>query len=622
MRPPPPISTLDPNSHRTAATKEQHTMSARTAFARITTFAALGLAATTASVDAAGVARESTSTTEPDSAAVESTGADNGADEATTASRSSGRIEPAPLNEPLPAGTYVSEEFGIPLSYTVPDEGWFNFEDAPDAYGLNTSSIWGIWCVCVWRDVAPASLAECAPDVANLHGGTSAEEIMAWLVAHPGLDTTEPTPVTVGGLDGFMIDVSIKPSWTETCPEYGVDEPVAWALVGTEPIGGGVPWGVVANESQRDYVLDLPGGGNIAISMDACCDPPFGDLDSPEYQQRVDAVTPVIDSFQFDFSDIVAGTATLPGTSDAPIGVTIEPASTEATQATQAPTATDTTGATPVDTAVEQTAEGSADRIEGLFDVGYGRRLYLHCQGTGAPTVIYLHGGGGVSSNAGAIPSLLHDDYRVCVYDRANVGRSDPAEGPRTLADAAEDLYTLLDVAEVPGPYALLGASLGGDIAFTYAGTHPDDVVGLVLLDPNMPGSGAWEQEFIPDEFRPSEEELKDMWRDDPEHMDFSAWWEQLDAAANNFPAVPALLLIPDEDHNEVPPEFREAAEAYRELQEDAMDLFDPGEVRLVASPHYMEPEIPDEIAVAVREVIDGPVSAETSVTPAPTTSN
>ena len=104
--------------------------------------------------------------------------------------------------------------------------------------------------------------------------------------------------------------------------------------------------------------------------------------------------------------------------------------------------------------------------------------------------------------------------------------------------------------------------------------------------------------------------------------MDIYASGEQLDAAADNVPAVPALLLIPDEDHTEVPPEFVEAAEAYRELQEDAMDLFDPGEVRLVASPHYMEPEIPEEIAAAVREVIGGPASAEASMTSPPTTSN
>jgi len=52
------------------------------------------------------------------------------------------------------------------------------------------------------------------------------------------------------------------------------------------------------------------------------------------------------------------------------------------------------------------------------------------------------------------------------------------------------------------------------------------------------------------------------------------------------------------------------------------MDLFDPGEVRLVASPHYMEPEIPEEIAASVREVIDGPASAEASMTSPPTPSN
>ena len=100
----------------------------------------------------------------------------------------------------------------------------------------------------------------------------------------------------------------------------------------------------------------------------------------------------------------------------------------------------------------ESSAGSFGDTIDGLFDVGGGRNLYLHCEGTGAPSVVYLHGHGGPSSSAGRIPSLLQDDYRVCVYDRANVGRSDPAEGPLTIADAVEDLHSLLDVAEVPGP--------------------------------------------------------------------------------------------------------------------------------------------------------------------------
>ena len=190
------------------------------------------------------------------------------------------------------------------------------------------------------------------------------------------------------------------------------------------------------------------------------------------------------------------------------------------------------------------------------------------------------------------------DDYRVCVYDRANIGRSDPATGPLSAADAVADLHILLDVAEVPGPYVLLGASGGGDIAFTYAGTHPDDIVGLVLLDSDVPGIRAWEQEYVPEEFWLPE----DGWRDDPEQMDEYATWEQLDAAAASVPPIPAILMTL-QDYG-FPPEAESAVMALRDLQQAAADLFDPGEVRIVDSPHYMEPEIPEEIADTVRDVI------------------
>jgi pimeloyl-ACP methyl ester carboxylesterase len=264
---------------------------------------------------------------------------------------------------------------------------------------------------------------------------------------------------------------------------------------------------------------------------------------------------------------------------------------------------------------------GAEDTIDGLFDVGGGRNLYLHCEGSGSPTVVYLHGHGGPSSNAGGIPSLLRDDYRVCVYDRANVGRSDPAPGPLTPADAVEDLHTLLDVAEVPGPYVLLGASFGGDIAFFYAATHPDDLVGLVFLDPDVPDPTGVMQEFVPEGFPAPEDELRDFWRDDPEQMDDAfLWFDQLNATAESFPAVPAILLTPPE--SEFPPEFGEGvAETFRQVQEDTMALFDPGEVRIVDSQHYMEQAIPDEVAAAVRDVIDASSSAEAPATSAPTTS-
>jgi hypothetical protein len=99
------------------------------------------------------------------------------------------------------------------------------------------------------------------------------------------------------------------------------------------------------------------------------------------------------------------------------------------------------------------------------------------------------------------------------------------------------------------------------------------------------------------------------------------SWLGQLDTAAESFPAESAILLTPEEV--EILPGFDVGgAEAVRDLQEDAMDHFDPGEVRLVDAPHDMEPVIPDEIAAAVREVIGASSAAQASVPSAPTTSN
>ena len=70
-----------------------------------------------------------------------------------------------------------------------------------------------------------------------------------------------------------------------------------------------------------------------------------------------------------------------------------------------------------------QTAEGDVD---GLVDVGGGRRIYVRCTGTGSPTVILEGGDEDTSASyAFAVPSLA-EVTRTCVYDRANLGSSDP----------------------------------------------------------------------------------------------------------------------------------------------------------------------------------------------------
>jgi pimeloyl-ACP methyl ester carboxylesterase len=124
-----------------------------------------------------------------------------------------------------------------------------------------------------------------------------------------------------------------------------------------------------------------------------------------------------------------------------------------------------------------------------LIDVG-GHRLHLRCTGSGSPTVVLEPGGGGSSSDMGWIAPAVAKDTRVCVYDRAGRGWSDPVDGPQDGATIAADLHTLLQRAHVPGPYVLAGHSFGGLYVQIFAARFPDDVAGLVLLDSTAPQPG------------------------------------------------------------------------------------------------------------------------------------
>jgi pimeloyl-ACP methyl ester carboxylesterase len=124
-----------------------------------------------------------------------------------------------------------------------------------------------------------------------------------------------------------------------------------------------------------------------------------------------------------------------------------------------------------------------------LVDVG-GHRMHLHCTGTGSPTVVLEPGQGGASSDSGWVAPAVARDSTVCVYDRAGRGWSDAAEGPQDAAQIAADLHTLLERAQVPGPYVLAGHSFGGLYVQTFAANYPDQVAGLVLLDSTTPKPG------------------------------------------------------------------------------------------------------------------------------------
>lgn len=133
--------------------------------------------------------------------------------------------------------------------------------------------------------------------------------------------------------------------------------------------------------------------------------------------------------------------------------------------------------------------------VSGLFAVTTsGRRLALTCWGTGSPTVILEAGhpgGHGIEDfGAATFTRNLAERTKVCAYDRAGWGRSDPAPNkPRDADDVVLDLRTLLAEADVEVPYVLVGSSFGGMIVTYYAARHPNDVAGVVLLDVPAPSA-------------------------------------------------------------------------------------------------------------------------------------
>jgi pimeloyl-ACP methyl ester carboxylesterase len=122
-----------------------------------------------------------------------------------------------------------------------------------------------------------------------------------------------------------------------------------------------------------------------------------------------------------------------------------------------------------------------------MVDIG-GLRLHLLESGEGRPSVILEAGIAASCLNWTSLQAELARCARVSSYDRAGLGWSDPAGSPRTISRAVEDLHALLTAAQVAPPFIMMGHSFGGLLLRCYAVKYPDQVAGLVLLDPLSAG--------------------------------------------------------------------------------------------------------------------------------------
>ena len=161
--------------------------------------------------------------------------------------------------------------------------------------------------------------------------------------------------------------------------------------------------------------------------------------------------------------------------------------------------------------------QGAADPgPSGLFDVGDGRKLFLDCQGAGAPTVFIIPGKGSYAEawnvvvppndpirsspydiitqaklgpSPDAAQPTIAKTTQVCAYDRPNTrpdgaDRSTDVPQPHNVQQDVDDVVALISASQLPGPFVFAAHSYGGLVLDLLARTHPDLVAGMVFVDP------------------------------------------------------------------------------------------------------------------------------------------
>ncbi len=117
-----------------------------------------------------------------------------------------------------------------------------------------------------------------------------------------------------------------------------------------------------------------------------------------------------------------------------------------------------------------------------IVDVG-GFRLHAIVRGQGTPIVLFEPALGGFALQYAYLQSEVSAFTQVVAYDRAGQGWSDCSPNPRTPANLAGELKALLGKLDLQPPYVLVGHSFGGLLARIYAGFHPEEVAGIVLIN-------------------------------------------------------------------------------------------------------------------------------------------
>ena len=281
-----------------------------------------------------------------------------------------------------------------------------------------------------------------------------------------------------------------------------------------------------------------------------------------------------------------------------------------------------------------------------LVSLPDGRRMHMMCAGEGAPVVILDYGAGGtMKKDWGDLAATIAAEAktRVCAYDRAGRGLSDPASTPRNAAAVASDIDQMLTAAKIATPVVLVGHSLGSYHVRQFANSYPDKTAGLVLVDPS--GDGQMERfnavipkiQQVQDEMTSAQAKLnciatllaRPVPPDDPfaqqcggndpdalsatrsevEEMPLAST-KSLVATRRSYGDMPLIVLTRGDYDNGMPPNFTaEDKQAMRTVWEamhaEMAALSTRGDQRFILNAgHYIQRDAPEAVVAAVADVV------------------
>jgi len=240
--------------------------------------------------------------------------------------------------------------------------------------------------------------------------------------------------------------------------------------------------------------------------------------------------------------------------------------------------------------------------IDGKFQAN-GQELKLQCGGSGSPTIVVEAGEGQGGSSMASLTGKLIRLTTTCYYDRANTGDSGSAPVPRTAQNVADDLNALLASAKVPGPYLLVGHSAGGLLVQLYAREFPDQVVGVVAMNP-VPPAHPWLDQ-VPSVFTLQEltDEKAYYAGKNGETLDYTTSSAQLSAAAAP-PNIPFEMLISTDAQCDGDSTCLKSYKIYEQIERDVAAAWPGGNFSEVKAHHEIYDDKPDEVVAMIQSAL------------------